>query len=659
MSGGVKGEGRYGRSLRSIGATVAGLALVLTGGLLGVAPAPANAIPTEPMHAAADHAEWDWVAGGAGKGAADAGAADAGGAGKGAADAGAAGEDAQPEGPAAEVPAADGPEGEAGSEGETTSEGGDPQGGDPEAGDLAVAEPEGEGSPVAEAPADIATFPAGAYSAQPLQAGMLRLSGPDRYSTSAKVAARVTNVSGKSETVFVASGSSYADGLAIGALAAYTGSPVLLVNKGTVPTATAAQLSTLDPQRIVVAGGPGAVSDAALGALGRLAPRAKVERIGGSDRYATAALIAQRFPKDSPVFLATGLDFPDALAAGAAASKLGGPILLTPGFRTSSALNSSLTDLQPDSVYIVGGRWSQGDLASIRGAAGVPEITQISGVDRYATSAEVARQFWGTGATTTVYATGKDYADAMVGVSAARAFDAPILLSSGGCRPLSVGQVAANQKQIVVLGGTGVMSDRSYNTACITPSKQKASPTFNNGTYSFNIGWVGQQTNYWCGSASAYMVLNRLGWATSVRGHGLSQGNLASNSYMEVERNGRTLWPGNYMGRGIQRWTGISLYSQHPSPSAADLRKRVSDSFLVTGRPVMVHETVKPGRPMINNQTGRDFTHVMVVNAYNPVADTLTILDPGAVVVWPYAAPSFTIKVADMAGYLGELGLYY
>lgn len=507
-----------------------------------------------------------------------------------------------------------------------------------------------------EAPGD---FLPGNYTASPLQPGMLRLSGTDRYSTSAQVAARVTNGTGTSHTVFIASGSSYADGLTIGALAAYTGSPVLLVQQGKIPTTTVTQLQNLRPERIVVAGGAGAVSNAVLDHLGQLAPDAQIQRIGGSDRYKTAALIASNFPKGAPVFIATGLAFPDALSAGAAASKVGGPILLSPGFKSSSTLTTTLQGMLPDSVYIVGGHWAQSDLNAIRTAAGATEITSLSGSDRYATSAAVAKQFWGLGATTTVYATGKGYADGMIGISAARAFDAPVLLSSGGCRTPEVAQVGGSQTHVVVLGGLGAMSAHSYNTDCITPSKTQAAPTFNAGTYSFNITWSGQQRDYWCGPSAAYMVLNRLGWSKSVSGLALTQANLASNTYLETERYGRTLWPGNYMGRGIQRWTGQTLYSQHPSPNAAALRSRVMDSFLETGRPVMVHQTIKPDRPIINNQRSRDTTHVMVVNSYNPVTDTLTMLDPAAGVVWPLSARSFTIKVSDMARYLGELGLYY
>lgn len=52
--------------------------------------------------------------------------------------------------------------------------------------------------------------------------------------------------------------------------------------------------------------------------------------IVGGDRFATAALVAtQFFPGPTVVGIATGANFPDALAGGAYMGMLGGPVLLT------------------------------------------------------------------------------------------------------------------------------------------------------------------------------------------------------------------------------------------------------------------------------------------------------------------------------------------
>lgn len=503
-----------------------------------------------------------------------------------------------------------------------------------------------------------AGFPPGDYAVKPLAKGVARLSGSNRYATAIAVAKRVTDGTGEADAVFVASGASYADGLTVGALAGYVGAPVLLTKPKTLPAEVAAQVRALKPKRIVVAGGEGAVSRSVWDALQRSAPAAEMERIGGATRYETAALIAEKFPEGAPAFLATGRAFPDALGSSGAAAKVGGFVLLTPGFKTSPLVNEVLQKRKTSSVYIVGGKWKADDLASVRSHAGLEAVTHLAGSDRYETSAKVAEQFW-QAPSTTIYSTGKAYPDAMVGVSVSKAFDAPILLTPGGCRGKAVAKVGVSQSRVVLLGGAGVVSQHVYDNTCIAPSKLRAAPTYRGGTYSFNIAWSGQQTSYWCGPASAYMVLKRLGWSKSVSGVALSQAALASNSYIETQRHGRTLWPGNYLGKGIERWTGNKLYRQEKAPSAAVLRQRVLDSFLKTGRPVMLHETLKTGRLPINGRTSRDGTHVLVVNSYNPSTDTLTVLDAAAGVVKPEAKPSFTIKVSDMAGYLKELGIYY
>ena len=52
--------------------------------------------------------------------------------------------------------------------------------------------------------------------------------------------------------------------------------------------------------------------------------------IVGGDRFATAALVAtQFFPSPTVVGVATGANFPDALAGGAYMGMIGGPVLLT------------------------------------------------------------------------------------------------------------------------------------------------------------------------------------------------------------------------------------------------------------------------------------------------------------------------------------------
>ena len=102
-------------------------------------------------------------------------------------------------------------------------------------------------------------------------------------------------------------------------------------------------------------GGTGAVSDAVASSLQAYTAQ-PIVRLAGADRYATAAAIAQAFFARPPsAYLATGLNFPDALAAGPAAGRFGSPVLLVRSSPIPAATTSELLRLQPPYTYYVGG----------------------------------------------------------------------------------------------------------------------------------------------------------------------------------------------------------------------------------------------------------------------------------------------------------------
>jgi hypothetical protein len=80
-------------------------------------------------------------------------------------------------------------------------------------------------------------------------------------------------------------------------------------------------------------------------------------RQSGADRYATAAAVSKgAFGTNVPVvYIATGANFPDALGAGPAAAKLGGPILLVRRDAIPAATATELTRLKPAKIVVVGG----------------------------------------------------------------------------------------------------------------------------------------------------------------------------------------------------------------------------------------------------------------------------------------------------------------
>ena len=179
-----------------------------------------------------------------------------------------------------------------------------------------------------------------------------RVAGADRYTT----ATMLTSSFEPGGVVYVASGESFADALAGGALAGRSGAPLLLVPKSFVPASVAAELHRLDASEIVVFGGTGSVSDAVVASL-REHTSGTVRRVSGSDRYATSAATSAESPGAADtVVLATGVTPYDALAGGAAAAALDAPILLVPGACLTAAVAGELERLNPATVLVLGGR---------------------------------------------------------------------------------------------------------------------------------------------------------------------------------------------------------------------------------------------------------------------------------------------------------------
>ncbi len=98
-----------------------------------------------------------------------------------------------------------------------------------------------------------------------------RLAGANRFTTSVAIS-QAANGGGGSDTVFVATGTNFPDGLAGGAVAALVPGPILLVTPTQLPGSIAAELGRLNPDTVYVIGGTGAVSDGVVNAMDAAIP---------------------------------------------------------------------------------------------------------------------------------------------------------------------------------------------------------------------------------------------------------------------------------------------------------------------------------------------------------------------------------------------------
>ena len=150
----------------------------------------------------------------------------------------------------------------------------------------------------------------------------VRYAGGDRYETAIKI--DEVGLGSPSSSV-LATGINFPDALSGGAPAAAFGGAIVLTAGPTLPAVSRNYLNA-HPGRRFALGGPAAAAD----------PTATA--IVGVDRYDTARKVADTFfSGPTSVAVASGVNFPDALAGGAHIARKPGPLLLTDPFSLSPA----------------------------------------------------------------------------------------------------------------------------------------------------------------------------------------------------------------------------------------------------------------------------------------------------------------------------------
>ena len=154
-----------------------------------------------------------------------------------------------------------------------------------------------------------------------------RIAGGDRYETAVKIAEEMANNGAKFDTGFISVGNDFADALSTSSYAARMGAPILMTRTETLHESVSKALVNLEINNTIVVGGQAAVSEEVFNKL----PNAV--RINGDNRYATSTALAEVFlPEDkNEIFMATGLDFPDAIAGAVLAAKENSGVLLVRG----------------------------------------------------------------------------------------------------------------------------------------------------------------------------------------------------------------------------------------------------------------------------------------------------------------------------------------
>lgn len=215
----------------------------------------------------------------------------------------------------------------------------------------------------------IGSVPAAVEEALKSKSGrtVTRLGTPDKPVETAVAIAQA--VGGSSGTAVLVNQQRFADGVSATSIAAGRGWPVLLTSTDVVPQPTVDAWRALGVQRLVVVGGTSVIAqkveDFARNS-GRCATAAtcQTERLAGPDRYATSVAVAQRSlalggRSTKTVLLGTGTAYPDVLASGPLAARVGGVSLLVDGTGagadTAARTFLTATAKAVDEVAILGG----------------------------------------------------------------------------------------------------------------------------------------------------------------------------------------------------------------------------------------------------------------------------------------------------------------
>ena len=190
-----------------------------------------------------------------------------------------------------------------------------------------------------------------------------------------------------------------------------------------------------------------------------------VSRMGGKDRFDTDSIIVNNLTVSpgTPVIIASGNNFPDALGAASLAASKGWPILLSGSNQLPDKARNYISTDQPTDIYIVGGKavLNNSVQTALQSAAPNAQIQRFAGQDQFETLSLLLTKFYPN--PSQIYlANGLDYADALSGSTLAAQSNSPILLIDPKSRQLPPAikdylitiRNTGSTPQVNVLGGT-------------------------------------------------------------------------------------------------------------------------------------------------------------------------------------------------------------
>lgn len=273
-----------------------------------------------------------------------------------------------------------------------------------------------------------------------------RIAGTSRYSTAVAISQEGWKTA---ETVILATGVDFPDALAGGPLAYKENAPILLTKPTSLIAETELEIKRLKAKKVIILGSKGAISlevEAKLKKMGL-----EVERIGGKNRFDTAALIAKHLPSKQAV-IAYGFNFPDVLSISPYAAKNGVPILLTRTDKVPVETLNAMSD--KTNTIIVGSTGAVNDSVMKQ----FPKPVRYGGKTRFDTGKDIISRL-PMGTEKAYIATGRNFPDALAGSVLAAKNESPILLVNSNDIPTATNDLISNYDHFSIFGSQGAVGE--------------------------------------------------------------------------------------------------------------------------------------------------------------------------------------------------------
>ncbi len=309
---------------------------------------------------------------------------------------------------------------------------------------------------------------------------MERLGGSNRYKTM-ELIAQAAFADKECETVIICRGNKFPDALAAAGLAGALNAQVLLTATDKLSSETASEIARLEAKSAIVVGDNAAISNSTYAAIESLVGTENTTRVCGANRYETALEICKSVVKTNEadgkttdtVIVTTGVRAADSLSVSSVAYALHAPIILVNKSKNiSSDALEAIVDAGATRVLVLGDENSVSEASVDILEKYELEVVRLSGVNRYATSIEVAKYAINTLGFTCAHAAvtagnGSKYADALVASALCGKAESPVLLvsSEDSEAPLVASLLqehAGEVERIYVLGSSSSVSNELF-----------------------------------------------------------------------------------------------------------------------------------------------------------------------------------------------------